>query len=100
MMRFINTLCVQDFKRSKEKINSTRIAKVKKLLFRGSSSFMKRLKILVSKVTTQTNRRDILVLFNWGLLIIATINGSTGAKITHGNSVPERKPPKMNIGVN
>jgi hypothetical protein len=40
------------------------------------------------------------VLFNWGLLINATINGSTGAKITHGNSVPERKPPKMNIGVN
>jgi hypothetical protein len=54
----------------------------------------------VSNVTTQTKSSEILVLFNWGLLIIATINGSTGAKITHGNSVPERKPPKMNIGVN
>ena len=99
-MRFINALCVQDFNRSREKINSTRMAKVKKLLFKGSSSFMKRLKILVSNVTTQTKSSEILVLFNWGLLIIATINGSTGAKITHGNSVPERKPPKMNIGVN
>ena len=76
------------------------MVKVKKLLFRGSSSFMKRLKILVSSVTTQTKSSEILVLFNLGRLIIATINGSTGAKITHGNSVPERKPPKMNIGVN
>jgi hypothetical protein len=91
---------VQDFKRSREKINSTRMAKVKKLLFKGSSSLINRLKTFVSKVTTQTNRSEILVLFNWGLLIIAIINGSTGAKITHGNSVPERKPPKMNIGVN
>jgi len=100
MMRFIKALLVQDFKRSSEKINSTITTSMKKLLFNGSSSFMKRLKTLVSKVTTQTKRRDILVLFNCGLLIMATINGSTGAKITHGNKVPERKPPKMNIGVN
>ena len=99
-MRFISALPVQDFKRSSEKINSISTTSVKKLLFNGSSSLMNRLKTLVSKVTTQTKRRDILVLFNGGLLIMATINGSTGAKITHGNNVPERKPPKMSIGVN
>ena len=100
MMRFISSLLVQDFKSKSEKINSTSTAKVKKLLFNGSSSFINMLKILVSSVTTQTKRRDILVLFNGGLFIMATINGSTGAKITHGNKVPERKPPKMSIGVN
>jgi hypothetical protein len=99
-MRFINALSVQDFNRSMEKINSTSIANVKKLLFKGSSSLMNKLKRLVSKVTTQTKSNEILVLFNGGLFINATINGSTGAKITHGNSVPERKPPKMSIGVN
>jgi hypothetical protein len=30
-------------------------------------------------------------------LIMAANNGSAGAKITHGRSVPEMKPPKINI---
>jgi hypothetical protein len=97
MIRLTILWLVHDLSRRMEKRNSTRTENVKKLLFKGISSVIKRLKVLVRRVTTQTKRRAILVECKGGLLINATNNGRAGAKITHGNSVPERKPPGMGI---